>query len=93
MFRPVLAYFKEHSFCQYCYAALKQSTKKLQKNLPGTYAFAGGAPMEVAGSEGRLISRVYQASDKGGEGCIKFWYRIHGKDSRAGSLQVYISSC
>ena len=46
--------------------------------------------MEVAGSEGRLISRVYKASDKGGEGCVKFWYRIHGKDSRAGSLQVFI---
>jgi len=56
----------------------------------GTYAFAGGPPMEVAGSEGRLISRVYQASDKGTDGCIKFWYRIHGKDSRAGSLQVFV---
>ena len=44
--------------------------------------------MDVAGSEGRLISKVYAANDKGTDGCIKFWYRIHGKDSRAGSLQV-----
>ena len=44
--------------------------------------------MNVAGSEGRLVSNVYAASDKGTDGCIKFWYRIHGKDSRAGSLQV-----
>ena len=44
--------------------------------------------MNVAGGEGRLISKVYAASDKGTDGCIKFWYRIHGKDSRAGSLQV-----
>jgi len=56
----------------------------------GTYAFAGGPSMDVAGSEGRLISKVYAASDKGTDGCIKFWYRIHGKDSRAGSLQVFL---